>query len=133
MEIIAKTKFIRISPRKLRLVADALKHNIAAKTALNILDNLDPRGAEQIKKTLNQAVANAQINFQQDMENLKIKSIQIDGGPSLKRFTPVSRGSAHSILKRTSHITVVLEGIENKVKEEVKSKEIVKVKAEKKK
>ncbi|HKZ35866.1 MAG TPA: 50S ribosomal protein L22 [Patescibacteria group bacterium] len=108
MLITASSKFIRTSPRKLRLVADAVRH-LSPDEALIQLKNLNKRGAVPIAKTLKQAVANAVNNFNLPKDELKLKSLIVDEGPTYKRFQPVSRGRAHSIYKRTSHVKVVLE------------------------
>lgn len=108
MEIVAKSRYVRMSPRKLRLVADKI-YGLNPKQALIFLSQADKRG-EELTKTLKQAMANAKNNFSLKEEDLKIKNIQINEGPIYKRFRPVSRGMAHPIAKRTSHITIVLEG-----------------------
>lgn len=109
MEIIAKSKYIRTSPRKLRLVADAVKQ-MPASQALKILVQVQKRAASPLSSTLKSAIANATANLGLKEEDLKIKTIQIGTGPTYKRFRAVSKGQAHSIVKRTSHITIVLEG-----------------------
>ena len=114
MEILAKSSFVRISPRKLRLVVDKIRGQ-NAKKALILLSQVGRRG-EVLEKTLKQGIANAKNNFALTEEDLKIKKIQIDEGPVYKRWQPVSRGMAHPIKKRTAHITVVLETGEEKEK-----------------
>jgi len=109
MEVIAQSKYIRTSPRKLRLVARAIK-GLSISQALIALTNLDKRAALPLMKTIKSAVANATNNAGQKAEEMKIKIVKIDGGAIYKRIQPVSRGQAHSIQKRTSHITVILEG-----------------------
>lgn len=108
MEIMAKSKFIRMSPLKLRLVASCLGRNLSPAQALITLSSLNKAGALPLFKTVKQAIASATNNFALKEEDLRIKKIQVDGGPVMKRYRPVSRGMAHSILKRTSNITVVL-------------------------
>lgn len=117
MEIVAKSKFIRISPRKLRLVASGIKNGSSAGKVLALLPGADKKAAGIIRQTLKQAISNATKNFSQREEDLKIKSIQIDGGSVFKRFRAVSRGMAHKIIKRTSHITIILEGNDKKQEE----------------
>jgi large subunit ribosomal protein L22 len=112
MEIIARASFILQSPRKLRLVAKSL-YGMNAVRAMASLDQLDQRAAGRIRKTLSQAIANAKNNFHLSENDLKIKKIEINGGPIQKRFQPVSKGMAHPIFKRMSHIILVLEGGEN--------------------
>lgn len=109
MEIIAKSKFIRTSPRKLRLVVRALKGLSPAKAQI-ILAQVNKGAALPVSKTLKSALANATNNHGFKEEKLKIKKIEVDGGPIYKRMRPISRGRSHAIKKRTSHITVILEG-----------------------
>jgi large subunit ribosomal protein L22 len=116
MEIIAKAKYIRVSPQKLRLIVRGLKKEIFPSRALAVLSQADKPTAKQLVKTLKQAISNATNNFSQKEENLRIKKIEIGEGPVYKRYQPISRGMAHPILKRMSHITVVLEGKEVEVK-----------------
>ncbi|MDP3888491.1 MAG: 50S ribosomal protein L22 [bacterium] len=108
MDIIAQSKFIRTSPRKLRLVARSLR-GLSAQKALVLLNQMDKRAADPLAKTIKSALSNAVNNFKASAEELKIKTIDIGGGPIYKRSQPVSRGRAHEIKKRTSHIKVVLE------------------------
>lgn len=133
MEIIARTKFNRTSARKLRLIAEAAKTIVSPTRALVYLASVRKNGADPIYKTLKQAVSNATNNFSLVEKNLKLKNIKIDDGPIIKRFQPVSRGTAHPIMKRTSHITVILESPEKKVKDVVKSAKAEEKKEDKKK
>ncbi len=107
MEVKAVEKYIRISPKKARLVADIVRGQ-NAKKALVTLRFTQKKAAKIIYKAVKSAVANAENNFNIESEKLVIKSISVDGGPSLKRIQPVSKGMAHAILKRTSHITVIV-------------------------
>lgn len=109
MEIIAKSKFIRTSPRKLRLVAEVVK-GLPAQRAEMVLGQLNKRAVLPLTKTIKSAIANAVKGKGLNLETLMVRRIEIEGGPVYKRFQPVSRGQAHSIKKRTSHIKVVLEG-----------------------
>jgi len=109
MEVIAKSKYIRISPKKLNLVAAAVTH-LPVSEAKMILANLDQKGARFLLLTLKQGEANAVKNFGLNSETLVIKSIEIGKGPTYKRGQPVSRSQWHPILKRTSHIKMVLTG-----------------------
>lgn len=108
MQIRAYQKFIRQTPRKLRLVADVIReHDL--KEALSQLKFSHHRAAKVINKVLLQAKNNAiAANLRED--SLKVKSIIIEEGPRFKRWNPVSRGRAHPILKRTSHIQIILVG-----------------------
>ncbi|MDO8551586.1 MAG: 50S ribosomal protein L22 [bacterium] len=109
MEITARTKYLRTSPRKLRLVADAIR-GLPVSHAQTYLASLNKRASSPLSKTIKSAVSNAMNNVGLSEGSLKIKKIEIDGGPIYKRMQPVSRGQAHSIKKRTSHITIILEG-----------------------
>ncbi len=108
MEILAKAKYIRMSPRKVRLVIDLVR-GAAVDKALNQLQFLRKDAAKPVKKLVESAIANAVNNFKLKRENLYIKKIICDGGPSLKRWRPRARGRAAPILKRTGHITIVLD------------------------
>mgnify|MGYP001594537393 CR=1 FL=1 len=109
MEVKATSKYMRISPEKLRFITNGLKKNFSAGDCLIYLSQLPQKGGLMLAKTLKQAIANAANNHGGKVEELKIKQIRIDGGPFLKRFKPVSRGMAHPMVRRMSHITVVLE------------------------
>lgn len=111
MESRAQVRFLRISPRKVRFVADLIRGKNVLE-AYQILDFVKRRAALPIKKTIESAVANMlndEDAGQIDIENLRIKLIYIDGGPMLKRFRPASMGRAVQVRKRTSHITVIVE------------------------
>lgn len=116
-EITAKLNNYRQSPRKVRVVADALRGK-SVKEAKQRLDFITKRATGPLHKLLNSAVANAKV-LGSETENLFVKAVTVDGGKILYRRRPVSRGAAHTIRKRTSHIKIVL--IE-KVAKEVKSK-----------
>lgn len=109
MEIIAKSKSVRMSPRKVRLVADSVRH-LSVERALSVLTTLEKRASMPIRKTLESAVANAVTNAKIIRESLVIKRLEVMEGPSMKRFRPSTRGRTHPYKKRTSHITIVLEG-----------------------
>lgn len=113
MEVTATAKNIRISPQKVRLVVDEIK-KMKPQEAIEILAHVNKRAALPLKKVMASAIANAKHNFGIDSQTLVIKSISVGNGRMLKRFRPVSRGRAHGILRKTSHITVVLEGQESK-------------------
>ncbi len=108
METKAVGKYIRISPQKARLVADVVR-GMGVDQAITTLKFMPKKGAGILRKVLESAVANATQNDQVDVDNLVIKKITIDGGPSLKRIRPRAMGRATRIIKRTSHITVVLD------------------------
>jgi len=107
MEVRAVGKYLRISPHKARLVADMVRGK-PVDEALTVLKFTVKKGSRLINKTLRSAVANAENTHMIDVDNLFVKTILIDDGPRLKRFRPRAMGRATSILKRMSHITVVL-------------------------
>jgi large subunit ribosomal protein L22 len=107
MEAKAVAKYLRISPRKVRLVADIVRGKRVA-DALTILRFTPKKGARLVHKTLQSAVANAENTNSMDMDSLVISKIVVDEGPMLKRWRPRAMGRANRILKRTSHVTVVL-------------------------
>lgn len=108
MKVKAEAKFIKQGPRKLRLVAELIRP-MAIDEAMTTLKHLSNRAAVPVLKVLKQAVANAVNNHKLAKNSLSIHTLEINAGPIYKRFQPVSRGQAHSILKRTSHIKLVLE------------------------
>ncbi len=107
MESSAVAKYIRISPRKVRLIMDELRGR-KVEEALNMLSFTPQKGGRILKKLINSAVANAQQGSGVDVDKLFIYRIFADEGPTLKRFSPRAQGRATRILKRTSHLTVVL-------------------------
>ncbi len=107
METAARLKYARISPQKCRLVADQVR-GMSVEKALELL-TFSPRKASGIvKKVLESAVANAEHNEGADIDELKVSQIYIDQGPVLKRLRARAKGRANRILKRTSHITVMV-------------------------
>jgi len=107
METRAVAKFVRISPRKIRLVMDQVRGKQIGE-ALNMLSFAPQRGARILKKLVNSAIANAEQNTGVDVDSLYIMRVYADEGPTLKRWRPRAQGRATSIRKRTSHLTVVL-------------------------
>ncbi|MFP4083588.1 MAG: 50S ribosomal protein L22 [Desulfonatronovibrio sp.] len=110
METRAIARYIRTSPRKARIVA----RNVQGKPvedALNILKFTPKKAAGLISKVLHSALANAEQNTSLDIDNLFVKRIIIDEGPTWKRIKPRAMGRANRILKRTSHITVIVDEI----------------------
>lgn len=101
------TKQVRISPRKANLVAGLVRGK-PVKEADELLKYLPKKAAAILRKAINSAAANAEHNFGQDASKLKIKTLLVTKGPTYKRSIPVSKGRAHPILKRTSHIRVEL-------------------------
>ena len=108
MEIRAVAKYVRRSPRKVRLVTDLIRGKRVGE-ALYILDFVQKAAVRDVKKVLKSAVANASQREGIDVDTLVVKNIYVDQGPTLKRIRPRAMGRATRILKRTSHITVVLE------------------------
>lgn len=108
MDYFAQTKGVRISTRKVRLIADAIR-NISVVEAQHLLSVLQKRPSKVLEKTLKSAVANAVHNGKLKEENLMIKSIDISEGSALKRYHPSTRGRVHPYKKRSSHIRIVLE------------------------
>lgn len=107
MEAKAVAKHIRIAPRKVRIVMDLIRgRNIAE--AFAILKYTPKVGAEVIEKVLKSAVANAEHNNDMNVDNLYVAAAYVDQGPTLKRIHPRSRGQAFKILKRSSHVTVIV-------------------------
>ena len=108
MEAKATAKYVRIAPRKVRVVMDLIRgKNIAE--AFAILKFTPKIGADVIEKVLKSAVSNAENTFDMNVDKLYIKTAYVDQGPTLKRIHPRSRGQAFKILKRTSHVTVAVE------------------------
>ncbi|GDX62358.1 50S ribosomal protein L22 [Candidatus Levyibacteriota bacterium] len=114
MQIRAITKSIRISPRKVRLIADTVR-NKSANYALRLLSLTKKRGSMPIQKTLQSAMANA-LNNAKVTGELMIKKIEISEGQALKRFHPSTRGRVHPYKKRSSHIEIILEEVSNGTK-----------------
>ena len=108
MESKAVAKFIRISPRKVRIVAENIKGQ-PVESALGILTFTPKKAGRILLKVLNSAVANAEQNPNVDVDTLVVKKVSVDEGPTLKRWRARAQGRAYRINKRTSHITVVLE------------------------
>lgn len=120
MPIIAKLNYLRIAPRKVRLVADLIR-GVSAEKAQNILKFTTKRGAGPIFKLLKSALANAKNNFQLEEQDLYVSKIVVDEGPRNKRWRARARGQAAQIQKRTSHITIVLGEIKKQSKEVIKA------------
>ena len=108
MEAKAIAKNVRIAPRKARVVMDIIRGKSVA-DAFAILKFTPKVGAEIIEKVLKSAVANAENNFDMNVDNLYVSTCFVDQGPTMKRIHPRSRGQAFKILKRSSHITVAVE------------------------
>ena len=107
MEAIAKHKFARGSAQKARLVVDQIR-GLHVEKALEILTFSNKQAAVLVKKVLNSAIANAEHNEGADIDELVVKTITVDDGPTMKRIRPRAKGRADRIIKRTSHITVIV-------------------------
>lgn len=121
MPVVAESKYIRISSRKVRLVADSIRR-LPPEEALAVLGAMNKRAAKPLEDVLKQAIGNAVNNFKLDQKNLVIGEIQIGEGPTFKRWRAAARGRAHRVLKRTSHIRIVLEEKGKEEKQVSKSK-----------
>ena len=108
MEVKSTAKTVRIAPRKVRLVLDLIRGK-DAKEAAAILKFTPNNAAETVAKVLKTAIANATNNHQLDESRLYVKACYANEGVTMKRFMPRAKGNASQILKRTSHITVVVE------------------------
>ena len=107
MEVAAKLKHARISPQKCRLVADQVR-GMPVERALELLSFSPKKAAGLIKKVLESAIANAEHNEGADIDELKVKTIFIDQGPTMRRWRARAKGRVNHIIKRTSHITVMV-------------------------
>ncbi len=105
MEVAAKLKGARISAQKARLVADQVRGK-PVEEALNVLEFSNKKAAHIVKKVLDSAIANAENNEGADVDELKVSTIFVDEGMTMKRLRPRAKGRADRILKRTCHITV---------------------------
>ena len=110
MEIVAKLKFARISPKKMQPLLGSLRRK-PAQAALNSLRYAQTKGGKMIYKLIASAIANATNNYNAKSENLRIKSLVVEEGPRYKRYWLRSHGSADIKLKRMAHLTVKLEEI----------------------
>lgn len=121
MEATAKLRHLRMSPRKIRLVADLIRGKEVG-AALDTLKFLNKKAAIPMKKLLQSAAANAGNKEGMDTESLYVQSITVDEGTMWKRFMPRSRGMAYPILKKTSHINITLK---DRVKNAAVSEKVV--------
>ena len=112
MEVIARAKYVRRTPRKARLVADQVR-GLRVSEALAQLEFSPKHAARDVAKAIRSAAANAEHNHNLERDELWLKQILVDEGPTLKRVRPVSRGMAHQYFHRTCHITAVVEDRQN--------------------
>ncbi|MGE5336275.1 MAG: 50S ribosomal protein L22 [Gemmatimonadota bacterium] len=107
MQATAILKFVRVSAQKGRLVADQIR-GLPVARALEILQFSPKKAAGHLRKVLESAIANAEHNEGADVDELRVAGVQVDGGPTLRRFSARAKGRGVRILKRTSHITVTV-------------------------
>ena len=107
MEVAAKLKHARISPQKMRLVADQVRGK-PVEQALQVLTFSPKKAAGIIKKVLESAIANAEHNEGADIDELKVSRIFVDEGPTMRRWKARAKGRVNHIIKRTSHLTVMV-------------------------
>lgn len=107
MQAKAVARTVRIAPRKARLVVDLIRGKQVGE-AVAILKHTPKAASPIVEKLLNSAMANAEHNYEMDVNNLVVSQAFVDEGPTLKRFRPRAMGRASAINKRTSHITIVL-------------------------
>lgn len=112
MEAVAKLKFIRISPRKMKIVLDLIRGKGVVEAAA-ILKHVPKIACESLAKLLKAAVANAEHNLHMQAADLYISECYVTDGPTLKRVMPVSKGRSHRILKRSSHVTLKVKEMSN--------------------
>jgi large subunit ribosomal protein L22 len=111
MEVRAVAKYVRVQPRKVRIVADKVRGQSAQQSA-DVLRFHPSKGAFYLRKVLISAIANAQENHGLSPEQLRVATVMVDEGPHMKRIMARAMGRANRILKKTSHITVVVEEME---------------------
>jgi len=121
MEVKATAKYVRVQPRKVRIIADEVRGLPAVRSAA-LLQYHPAKGARLLRKVLINAMANAQENHQIAPNNLRIATIMVDQGPVLKRMRARAMGRGFRIMKKTSHITVVVEEFEPEGKGKAKPK-----------
>ena len=107
MQVFARHRFVAISAQKVRLVADQVR-GLSAEKASVLLRFSTKKAANLVKKVVDSAIANAEHNEGADIDELKITKVYVDQGPTMKRIMPRAKGRADRILKRTSHITLVV-------------------------
>jgi len=106
-EAFAKTKYVRISPRKARLAADLIRGKMVDEANLQLM-YCNLKGGQLLKKTLDSAIANAETLHSVQRRDLKVKEVRVDAGPTMKRAKSKCRGGRVPVLKRMSHFTIVV-------------------------
>lgn len=122
MKVTAKLNHLHISPRKVRAVVNVVK-KFKPEEAVAQLNFIPNRASRPLQKLIRSGIANAENNFSLAAEGLKISIFKVDGGPVFKRFRPNSRGRTSPLKKRTSHITLILEGERTATKKAVEPKD----------
>jgi len=131
MQVKAKAKYIRISPRKARLVADVIR-GLDAQDAINKLALINKKAVVSISKLLKSAIASAEHNHELSVDNLFIKAITVNDGPTYYRWMPRAFGRATQLRKRTSIIDLIVsEKVESTEKKDVKTEKKTVIKTEK--
>jgi len=133
MDVKAKARYVRISPRKIRLVLNAVR-NLTPEKAVISLTLMPQKASKPVRKLIESAIANAENNFKLKKQDLKIKLLVVDDGPTIKRWRARAFGRAAMLRKRTSHISIVLtDGKEESVavKKSAKLTKVTEVKKEK--
>ena len=121
MQVQATAKWVRVPPRKARLVADVVQ-GMPVGDALTALSFMSQSAAEDVAKVVRSAAANAENNFSLERDRLQLLRIEVDGGPTIKRFRPRARGASFSIFKRTCHLKAVVEdGLERPTRTRTRS------------
>jgi len=115
VEVKAHLRYLRIAPRKARLVAELVK-GLPVDTAMAQLSITRKRPAQPLLKLLKSAISNAKTNFRLDPQNLYVKEFKVDEAPMFKRNMPRARGRATVVRKRRSHVSLVLEEFQPKIK-----------------
>jgi len=109
VEVRAQLRFLRATPRKVRLVADLIRGK-GVQEAVNILHLTNKHAAKDLEKLLKSAIANAENRDEPvDVDRLFVKEVMVDGGPTMKRFRPAPMGRGFRVLKRSSHVTLKLD------------------------
>lgn len=111
MEIVAQSRSVTVSPRKVRLVADAIR-KLTLRQAVELLQITPKRAARPMLKVITSAMANAVNNKKLSQDTLTLKAVEVMEGPVMKRYHASTRGRIHPYKKQTSHIRIVLESIE---------------------
>jgi large subunit ribosomal protein L22 len=106
-QAVAHLRYLRIAPRKVKIVIDLIR-NKPVKTAMAILNHTPKAASEPVAKLLKSAMANAENNYNMDVDSLYVAEVYANPGPTIKRIRPRAHGRAFRILKRSSHVTIVL-------------------------